>query len=57
MDSSQVVQSQPQSGEDVVLAAPPVEVEAFQVEIPNSKGVLQVEVSWIFVEECVHQDF
>jgi hypothetical protein len=50
MDSSQVAQSQPQSGEDVVLAAPPVEVEAFQIESLNSQDLLQVEVSWIFIE-------
>jgi hypothetical protein len=50
MDSSQVAQSQPQAGEDVGLAAPPVEVEAVQVECLNSEGVLQAEVSWIIVE-------
>jgi hypothetical protein len=50
MDSSQVAQSQPQFGEDVVLAAPLVEVEAVQAECVNSEGVLQVEVSWIIVE-------
>jgi hypothetical protein len=50
MDSSQVAQSQPQSGEDVVRPAPPVEVEALQVESFNSQDLLQVEVSWIVVE-------
>ena len=44
------MQSQPQSGEDVVLAAPPVEVEAVQVESLHSQGLLQGEVSWIVVE-------
>ena len=57
MDSSQVAQSQPQSGEDVVLAAPAVEVEAVQVESLNSQGPLQVEVSWIVVEKFVEQVF
>jgi hypothetical protein len=50
MDSSQVAQSQPQFGEDVVLAAPLVEVEVVQVKGVNSEGILQVEVSWILVE-------
>ena len=50
MDSSQVAQSQPQSGDDVVLAAPPVEGEAFQVESLNSQDLLQAEVSWTVVE-------
>jgi len=50
MDSSQVAQSQPQSGEDVVLAAPPPDVEALQVESLNSQDQLQVEVSLIVFE-------
>jgi hypothetical protein len=50
MDSSQVAQSQPQFGEDVVLAAPLVEVEAVQVDGFNSECVMQVEVSWMVVE-------
>jgi hypothetical protein len=50
MDSFLVAQSQPQSGEDVVLADPAVEVEAVHVESLNSQGLLQVEVSWIVVE-------
>jgi hypothetical protein len=50
MDSSQVAQSQPQFGEDVVLTAPPVEVEALQVESLNTEDPLRVEVSWIVVE-------
>jgi hypothetical protein len=45
MDSSQVAQSQPQDGEDVVLAAPIVEAEAAQLTGFNSEGVMQVEVS------------
>jgi hypothetical protein len=45
MDSSHVAQSQPQSGEDVVLPAPPPEVEALQVESLNSQNLLQVELS------------
>jgi len=49
MDSSQVAQSQPQSGEDV-LPAPPPEVETLQVESLNSQDRLQVEVSLIVVE-------
>jgi hypothetical protein len=57
MDSSQVAQSQPQSAEDVFLAPPPVEVEAFNVENPNFTGVLQVEVSWRVVDKGVHQVF
>jgi hypothetical protein len=50
MDSSQVVQSQPQFGEDVVLAPPLVEVEAVQVDGFNTEDVVHVEVSWMFVE-------
>jgi hypothetical protein len=37
-------------GEDVVLAAPLVEIEAVQVDGFNSAGVMQVEVSWMVVE-------
>jgi hypothetical protein len=50
MDSSQVAQSQPQSGVDVVIPAPPPEVEALQVKSLNSQDLLQVEVSWVVVE-------
>ena len=47
MDSSQGAQSQPLSGETVVLAAPAVEVEAIHIESLNSQGLLYEEVSWI----------
>jgi hypothetical protein len=49
MESSQGAQSQPQFGEDVVLAAPLVEFEAVQDEGLNSEDALQVEVSFIVV--------
>ena len=43
----QVAQSQPLSGENVILEAPAVEVEALHVESLNSQGLLHEEVSWI----------
>ena len=49
MDSSQVAQSQPQSGEDV-LPAPPPEVDTLHVESINSQDLFQAEVSLIVVE-------
>jgi hypothetical protein len=49
MDSSQVAQSQPQFGEDVVIGAPLVNDEAVQDKGFNSGGVMHVEVSWIIV--------
>jgi hypothetical protein len=53
LDSFQVAQLQPKSGEDVVFAASTVEVEAVQVENLNSQGLLHGEVSWIVVEQIV----
>ena len=50
MDSSQGAQSQPEFGEDVVVEAPLVEVQAVQVDAFNSEGEMQVEVSWMVVE-------
>ena len=49
-ESFQVAQAQQQSGKDVVLAAPVVEVEAAHVESANLQGPMQGEV--ILIVTC-----
>ena len=57
MDSSQVAQSQPQFGGDVVIGAPLIDVEAVQDERFRTEGVMQVEVSWVVVENLLTKFF
>ena len=57
MDSSLVAQSQPQFGGDVVIGAPLIDVEAVQDERFRTEGVMQVEVSWVVVENLLTKFF